>query len=1210
MWGKDQRPICCCFMYIDACLVSVCLTVLSCCLAIPYSIATQVMETERDSSPGASAVTSPTITPVGPQPCYDSGIDDTMSAHTPISLSAHPSFTVSTHKSDLTAVGGDPNEADRSSSDDEELNKAGSSSTPDVFRAVPSKPAPHRQKAPPHPRTKPQSSPRVVRQKTGSPPLSPPPEETAAQANPVSENAADRLSPPLSSTFQGDVSPTLTIKSGDILGTQSNTAHSKPPFSLHPGSSSAVRAVEIPAIPTLIKEEPPLQAKVSSTMETEEVYDAPFAILSSDVPQPPQLAVKAHVYDEMKPPAASPQPVMMAVHDEMRTSTPPPQTVVTKAHVYDEMNTSTSPHPVVTAFGSSEDTAAPEGSCQPIGAPDKLQQRSGPPLPPPKPARGICPKSPEPPPKHTCGSLTKPSSSHTATSVGTAENSKPVSPLLPTKKGSKIAQLHKQLQGCSSPGMTAVQGREGARAPPPKSSILPAGPRQPILPLPSKLDSSLVGRVTQGVPVGLRQPARPPQDKPEPSPNRSKDTPVSIPPRNHPGNPFVDVSPPTQLKPGSEDNDAHPLVPPRNYLDADYPDMENPVVPDRGYSREDVYGHSPDVATSSTAEERTGSSPDIAPKIPERNYSISDALGSSSPDTSPKIPERNYSISDVLGSSSPDTTPEVPERKYSESDILGTPSKEDPDEQRPPTPPSTTVDINLRPPMPLPSEVKSDPLPKQPPPKSPTLNNRKAPRPKKYNTLPDRHTLTQLGRPLPSLPFTGNDQPFGTMTALHQYSDPDIVIPERVRQTSLPRTSVPAGYLQPTSVQPKMFPPPVSASFDQSYSEESSSPPIPQKQNRTVLNKSQSLNVPSTPLTKMNRRPPPSTPPAKHSEPVSGTLPPSHPRTMTARRLPLPPIPVMPSTSVPSDNPAGTVAHPYDYVENWVWQVQSFKTTPPRGTHNPLFPSLEEIMNRRFVRPLPRAVVPQQRPVVGKPPIPTPAPEDDDYEPMEVAEGQFQVSVERQVFQRLPPSVDQQHPTWLQHRYLPNSGPVHSREGSGDYVPVQEPCFRARTDTMDSLGYTPMDTPPSELSEIINRKLMQDGPTYGNVPKPAPPVMKKPAMDLESVEYYNVQKSRSGKRHLQLDYLDVQSPSNYGNLPPPLPPKHSSPPPLPPKSNNWQTRPPRQQPPQVRLPPKPADKPRPVSPPTPPPSARHQQPQLIQVPPRNIPRHGRFVYQT
>ena len=1205
------------------------------------------METERDSSPGASAVTSPTIAPPGPQPCYDSGIDDTMSAHTPISLCAHTSFTVSTHKSDLTDVGGDPNEADRSSSDDEDLNKAGSSSTPDVFRAVP-----HRQKAPPLPRTKPQPSPRVVRRRIGSPPISPPPEETATQATPVGESAADILSPPLASTFQGDVSPTLTITSGDILGTQSSTAHSKPPFSLHPGSSSAVRAVEIPVIPTPINEEPSVQAKVSSTVPApscvgmpekvsngrevhdtlsalEEVYDAPFAILPNDVPQPPQRAVKTHVYDEMKPPAASPQPVKRKAHvyDEMAPPAASPQPVKRKAHMYDEMTppaassqpvkrkahvydemkqpaTSPPPPPVVTAVGSSEDTAAPEDSGQPIGASDKLQQRPGPPLPPPKPARGIRSKSPESPPKHTCGTPIQPSSSHTATSDGTAENSKPVSPLLPTKKGSRIAQLHKQLQGCSSPGMTAVQGREGARAPPPKSPILPAGPRQPLLPSPSKLDSSSVGSVTQGAPMGLRQPARPPQGKPGPSPDCSMDTPVSTPPRNHPGNPFVGALPQNQLKPGSEDNDAHPLVPPRNYLDPDYPDMEEPVIPDRGYSKEDVYGQSPVVATSSTPEERTGSSPDISPKIPERNYSISDVLGSSSPDITPKIPERNYSISDVLGSSSPDITAEVPERKYSESDILGTPSKEEPDEQRPPTPPSTTVDISLRPPMPLPSEVKPEPLPQQPLPKSPTLSNHKAPRPKKSNTLPDRHTQTQLGRPLPTLPFTGSNQPFGTMTALHQYSDPDIVIPERVRQTSLPRTSVPTGYLQPTSVHPKVLTPPFGGSFDRSYSEESSSPPIPQKQNRTVLNKSQSLNYPSTQPTKMNRRPPPSTPPAKPSEPVSGTLSPSHPKTMTARRLPLPPIPVMPASA--PDNPAGTGGHSYDYVENWVWKVQSF-TTPPRGTHNPLFPSLEEIMNRKFVRPLPSAVVPQQHPAVGKPPMPTPVTDDDDYEPMEVTEGQFHVSVERQVIQRLLPAVDQQRPSWLQHHSLPNSGPVHSRQGSGGYVAVEEPHHRARSDTMDSLGYIPMNSPPSELSEVINRKLMQDGPTYGNVPKPAPPVMKVSAMDLESVEYYNVQKSRSGRRHLQLDYLDVQSPSIYGNLPPPLPPKHSSPPPLPPKSNNWQTRPSRQQPPQVRLPPRTADKPRPVPPMTPPPSARHQQ---IQVPPRNIPRHGRFVYQT
>lgn len=1170
------------------------------------------METGRDSSPGASATISPTITPTGPPPCYDSGIDDTMSTHMPISLSAHTSFTVSTHKSDLTDVGGDPNEADRSSSDDEELNKAGFSSIPDVFRAVPSKPATHHQKAPPHPRTKPQPSPRMARQKIGSPPISPPPDETAVQATPVGENATERLSPPLSSTFQGDASPTITIKSGDILSPQNSTAHNKPHFSLLPGSSGAVKAVEIPSIPIPIKEEPPLQAKVSSTVPApscggmpekvsngravhdtfsalEEVYDAPFAVLPNDAPQPPQLAMKTHVYDEMIPPAASPQPVMIAVHDGIRTSTPPPQTVGMKAHEYDELNTSTSPpHPVVTAVGSSEDTAAPGGSRQP----DKLQQRPGPPLPPPKPTKDICPKSPEPPPKHTCVR----SSSHTGTNDSTAENSKPVSPLLTTKKGSRIAQLHKQLQGCSSPGMTAIPGGgEGARVPPPpKSPILPLGPRQPLLPSQSKLESSSVGSGwSQGALVGLRQPPHSPQGKLETSPDRSEDTTASVPPRNHPGNSIVDAPPPNHLKPGSEDNDAHPLVPPRNYLDMDYPEMEKPVVPDRGYSKEDVYGNSPAVAASSTVEERTGPSPDIAPKIPDRNYSISD----------------------VLGSSSPDITPKIPERKYSESDVLGTPSKEMPDEQRPPTPPSPTVDINLRPPMPLPSELKSDPLPKQPLPKSPTLSNRKAPQspqaglPKKGSTLPNRYTQTQLGRPLPTPPFTDSSQPFGAMAALHQYSDPDIVIPERVRQTSLPGT-VPAGYLQPTSVQPKMFHPPFGASFDRSYSEESSSPPIPQKQTRLVLNKSQSLKAPSTPPMKINRRPPPSTPPAKHSEPVSGTLAPSHLRTMTARRLPLPPIPMM-SASVPSANPAGTGGHSYDYVENWVWQVQSFKTTPPRGTTNPLFPSLEEIMTSKFVRPLPSAVLPQQSPAVGKPPIPPPVPEDDDYEPMEATESRFQVSVERQVFQRLPPPVGDQQPSWLQHHCQPNSGPVHSRQGSTDYVTVEEPQFRARSDTMDSLGYTPMGSPPPELSEVINRKLMQDGPTYGNVPKPAPPVRKTAAMDLESVEYYNVQKSRSGRRHLQLDYLDVQSPSHYGNLPPPLPPKHSSPPPLPPKSTTWLTKAPRQQPPlQVRLPPRPADKPRPVPALAPPLPAKHLQARIMQVPPRNIPRHGRFVYQT
>ena len=214
------------------------------------------------------------------------------------------------------------------------------------------------------------------------------------------------------------------------------------------------------------------------------------------------------------------------------------------------------------------------------------------------------------------------------------------------------------------------------------------------------------------------------------------------------------------------------------------------------------------------------------------------------------------------------------------------------------------------------------------------------------------------------------------------------------------------------------------------------------------------------------------------------------------------------------------------------------------------------------------------------------------------------MSVERQVFQRLPPATQQHNSP--EYRNLPNDTPVHNRRDSGGYVPVEEPQFRTRKGTVDSLGYMPMDA-PSEITDFIQQKLLRDQATYVNIPKPPPqPVRKMAAMDLESVEYYNVQRSRGG-RHRMLDYLDVDSPSNYGNLPPPLPPKHVSPPPLPPKSTTWQARPPKQRPP-VWLPPKPVGGSRPAGPPAPPAPPVHR-PKTIPLPPRNIPRRCPSVYQ-
>ena len=1145
------------------------------CFSTPYSIATELMETARDSSPSATAVTSPTISSSALQPCYDSGIDDTMSTHTSYSLSAHTLLSVSTVTSDLT-VPDDPNEADRSSSDDGEPSRAGSNSPPVVFPITTFKPDSHRQKPPSRFHTEPHPSSQVGQKKPGSPPLSSSQGETAQQPSPGGGCDPHATSPSLSSTFIEAKSPILTITSGDILGTQRSSTQSKPPIpSLHPGSG-AVRPVELPSIPSTTKEEHPLQRGVSSATPTpscvevrenvsnereacdspfamEEVYDAPFA-LPNDPPPPPQPVVKAHTYDEMKAPTAPPQPIMMAAHDEMKAPTSPPQ-------------------PVMTAARSSEDMAAKEGACTPTVALDKLQQRPGPLLPPPGPTTGRRPKSPEPPPKPARRTTTKPTGSPTPSSDNTAESSKPGSPSLASKKGSKIAQLQKQLQGSSSsPGVPRTHGKEVPKAPLVKAPSVPVGPRQPLLPPQSKL-------------------------KP-PSSDGSNDTSVPVPPRNLPDNAAVDALPPAlpqaRLSPG--DDDAPPVVPPRNYVDEDDPEMEEPVIPDRGYSREDVYGRSPAVATSSTADERTDSSPDLPPEIPDRKYSVSD----------------------VLGSPSPDTPPEIPDRKYSVSDVLGSPSKDGLDDQRLPMPLPTALDIDSRPPMPLPSKMEAGTLFETPLPKAPTPDKHKAPHPprdagisKKYNTLPDRRTQTPEGRPLPALPFANDNQPFRTETSSHPYTDPDNVVPECVRQTTLPRSFAPAGYLQPKSVQPKTFPPSLKGSPNRSLSQDSSSPPVTQKQVRVKdFNKSHSIDVPPTLPPKLNKRPSSPVPPTKPAKPLPGTLPPSRLRAVTATELPLPAIPGFSSfSSSASSTLAG--GHSYDYVENWVWQVRSLQATPPRGgqrppASNPLFPTLEELMGNRFVQHL--APVPPRHTAKHRPPAPPPVEdEDDDYEKMEDAQSQIQVSVERQVFQQLPSTIAAQLNCSL-YCNVPSAAPVRNKRDSGGYVPVEEPHLRSRVNTLDSMGYVPMDC-PSEITQFIQQKLMRDRATYCNITKPAPPVMKIAAMDLESVEYYNVQRSRSERQHM-LDYLDVHPlpAPNYGNLPPPLPPKQSSAPPLPPKSTTRQARTPKQRPP-IWLPPKPAERPRQQAGPVTPPAV-HRRPATIQLPPRNVPRRGPSVFTT
>ena len=905
------------------------------------------------------------------------------------------------------------------------------------------------------------------------------------------------------------------------------------------------------------------------------------------------------MHDDTKPSTSPPLPVVVALVSSEDTAahkgSSKPTASLHKLQQHSGPPSTSPPQPVVVALVSSEDTAAHKGSSKPTASLHKLQQRSGPPpLPPPKPPRSKCSKSPEPPPKPAHTSSAKPSGTPTPSSDSAAESSKPASPLLSSKKGSRIAQLQKQLQGSSSHGISAIQSKESPPTPLSKTPIVPVSPRQPLLPPQSKVDTKPVGSMTHSVHVGPRQLLLPSQIKLEPSSKCSDDNHVSAPPKILPNNADVDavplVLPPNQPSP-SDDDDAHPPVPPRKYLDADYPEMEEPVVPDRGYTSEDVYGRSPVVATPPPAEEQRTDSPDLAPKIPDRNYSFSD----------------------VLDSSSPDIPPEVPERNYSESDVLGSPSKDELDDQRPPAPSPAAVDIDLRPPMPLPGEMASDPVLEPDLPKAATLTKQKAPHPpdagvpKKYNTLPDRyiHTQTPGGRPLPVLPFTSDSQSLGVAAAPHHYSDPDNYVPQSLRQPSLPRPTAPAGYLQPVTVPTKPIPPSFTASTNRSFSEDLSSPPVPRKQTRKNFNKSQSLDVPPTRPPKMIKRPLPSMPPTKPSEPVSGALPPSRLRTVTAKQLPLPPIPVI-SNSNSSGGSAGSGTHSYDYVESWMWQVQSFQTTPPRGTHNPLFPSLEEIMSSRFARSVPPVAVPHRHTTMGKPPIPTPVEQDDDYEEMEGTGNHFQMSVERQVFQRLPPAT-QQH-TSPQYGNVASEAPVHSRGDSCGYVPVEEPIFRTRKNTVDSLGYVPMNT-PSEITDFIREKLKQDQAQYINIPKPLPPppVKKMAAMDLESVEYYNVKRSRGGRHHM-LDYLDVHSPSNYGNLPPPLPPKHSSPPPLPPKSTAWQARPPKQHPP-VWLPPKPVSRPRPGGPQTPLAPAVQQQPRTIPIPPRNIPRRCPAVYQ-
>ena len=908
---------------------------------------------------------------------------------------------------------------------------------------------------------------------------------------------------------------------------------------------------------------PPVGAKVDKTktstppppvMVKARVYDE-----AQTPTAPPPVSAKVHVLDKTKT-SAAPPPVMVKAHvyDEAQPPAAPPQPVLMKAHSYDETTASAVPPKLVAPMThSTKDVADTRKS---TGSPDTPRQPNAP-IPLPKPPAGR--KSPEPPPKPTRKTITKPPVSTTSPSINAVTESSTSSSAAPSaKKGGRIAQLQKQLQnsGSDSPSVPAVHNKKGQQSP------LLAAPDAPMVPC---------------------HPLLPPQNHPESF--DSDDSPVPIPPRNYDEDDVGDVLPavpPRQYLVDQDDNGGNvsSLVSPRNHDDGSLVEPEYPVIPARNYTREDIYGGPPAVATTSSTENR----PD-------------------SPELPPQIPDRNYSMSEVLGPSSDDRLVD----------------------ERPPSPLSDDIDIDSRPPMPLPSEPAPPPSLEPPllkpaaPGNSNTLLQPATGVLRKANTLPDRRTQTLESRPLPALPFDGSSTSFGVESSSHQYCDPDSVIPENVKQATPPTGSVPGSYLPPTATQPQPFNPPFNPLSQRSASEDLSSPPIPQKQSRNVLISSHSFDAPPSLPPKSGRKPAPAVPSYKPSEDAMST---SRSRAVTAKELPLPAIPGLSVLSHYTSGATGAGGHSYDYVESWMWRQPGTQATPPRQqapARNPFFPSIEEILANKIMRPSPNpAPVPPRHPAMRKPPVPIPA-EDEEYEEMESEGGQFQVSVERQVFQQLPTTTTVSQ---LSYSHYCNTAPVQAKKESAGYVPVDEP-FRDRADTIDSLGYVPMDCPP-ELAEFIRQKLRQDQARFGNLTQETAslPPMQVVAMDLESVEYYNVQRNRGGRQHM-LDYLDVQSSSHvYGNVPPPRPPKQPVAPPRPPKQPVAPPRPPKQPvapplppkgstlpgrtvklPPQVPLLPKPVDRSRAARPVTPP--SVICTPQPVSVPPRNIVRKGQYVFE-